>query len=123
LSGTPVRFRVRHEAPLDIDLKVRNHLYRIAQEAVQNALKHSNARAIDIDLSIRQDSIRLEVFDDGRGLPPPDARGTGLGMRTMRFRCSAIGGRLSMGRRVGGGNSVVCEAPQARTWPAAERTI
>jgi putative hemolysin len=43
-------------------------------------------------------------------------------MRTMRFRSSAIGGRLSMGRRAGGGNSVVCEAPQARAWPAAERT-
>jgi signal transduction histidine kinase len=121
LSGTPVRFRVRNEAPLDIDLKVRNHLYRIAQEAVQNALKHSNAHAIDIDLSVRHGSVRLEVFDDGRGLPPPDARGTGLGMRTMRFRSVAIGGRLSMGRRAGGGNSVVCEAPQARTWPEAKR--
>jgi signal transduction histidine kinase len=121
LSGTPVRFRVRNEAPLDIDLKVRNHLYRIAQEAVQNALKHSDAHAIDIDLSVRHGSVRLEVFDDGHGLSAQDARGTGLGMRTMRFRSSAIGGRLSMGRRAGGGNSVVCEAPQARTWPAAER--
>jgi PAS domain S-box-containing protein len=122
LSGTPVRFRVQHEAPLDIDLKVRNHLYRIAQEAVQNALKHSDAHAIEIDLSVRQGSVRLEVFDDGHGLSAQDARGTGLGMRTMRFRSSAIGGRLSMGRRAGGGNSVVCEAPQARAWPAAERT-
>jgi PAS domain S-box-containing protein len=121
LSGTPVRFRTRSEAPLDIDLKVRNHLYRIAQEAVQNALKHSDAHAIDIDLSVRQGSVRLEVFDDGHGLSAQDARGTGLGMRTMRFRSSAIGGRLSMGRRAGGGNSVVCEAPQTRTWPAAER--
>jgi signal transduction histidine kinase len=121
LSGTPVRFRVRNEAPLDIDLKVRNHLYRIAQEAVQNALKHSDAHAIDIDLSVRHGSVRLEVFDDGRGLSTQDARGTGLGMRTMRFRSSAIGGRLSMGRRAGGGNSVVCEAPQKRAWPAAER--
>jgi PAS domain S-box-containing protein len=121
LSGTPVRFRVRHEAPLDIDLKVRNHLYRIAQEAVQNALKHSDAHAIDVDLSVRQGSVRLEVFDDGRGLPPPEVRGTGLGMRTMRFRCGAIGGRLSMGRRAVGGNSVVCEAPQAQSWSEAKR--
>jgi signal transduction histidine kinase len=121
LSGTPVRFRVRNEAPLDIDLKVRNHLYRIAQEAVQNALKHSNAHAIDIDLSVRHGSVRLEVFDDGRGLPPPDARGTGLGMRTMRFRSSAWGGRLAWARGPRGGNSVVCEAPQARTWPEAKR--
>jgi signal transduction histidine kinase len=121
LSGTPVRFRVRNEAPLDVDLKVRNHLYRIAQEAVQNALKHSDAHAIDIDLFVRHGSVRLEVFDDGHGLSAQDTRGTGLGMRTMRFRSSAIGGRLSMGRRAGGGNSIVCEAPQARAWPATER--
>jgi nitrate/nitrite-specific signal transduction histidine kinase len=70
---------------------------------------------------VRHGSVRLEVFDDGRGLSTQDARGTGLGMRTMRFRSSAIGGRLSMGRRAGGGNSVVCEAPQKRAWPAAER--
>jgi PAS domain S-box-containing protein len=119
LSGTPVRFRVHHEAPLSIELKVRNHLYRIAQEAVQNALKHSAARAVDIDLSIRDSSVRLEIFDDGQGLALHDIRGTGLGMRTMRFRSSAIGGKLSMGRRAGGGNSVVCEAPQARAWPEA----
>jgi len=91
---------------------------------VQNALKHSAARAVDIDLSIRDSSVRLEIFDDGRGMPPQEARGTGLGMRTMRFRSSAIGGKLSMGRRAGGGNSVVCEAPQAPAWPeaAAART-
>ena len=52
LSGTPVRFRVQHDAPLSVDLKVRNHLYRIAQEAVQNALKHSGARSIEIVLCV-----------------------------------------------------------------------
>jgi len=121
LSGTPVRFRVRHEAPLDIELKVRNHLYRIAQEAVQNALKHSGARAIEIELLVRSGGVRLEVLDDGRGLPAEDSRGIGLGMRTMRFRSSAIGGRLAVTRRAGGGNSVVCEAPQAREWLMPER--
>ena len=69
LSGTAVRFRARHDAPLNLDLKVRNHLYRIAQEAVQNALKHSGATAIDIELSCATDSVRLEILDDGRGLP------------------------------------------------------
>ena len=50
LSGTRVKFRSRHEAPPAVDLKMRNHLYRIAQEAVQNALKHSGAKNIDIEL-------------------------------------------------------------------------
>jgi PAS domain S-box-containing protein len=124
LSGTQVSFRLQHEAPLDIDLKTRNHLYRIAQEAVQNALKHSGAKAVEITFYVRNGSVRLEILDDGRGLPDVGSRGAGLGMRTMRFRSSAIGGRLFMGRRGGGGNSVVCEAPQARqaqSTPAPER--
>jgi PAS domain S-box-containing protein len=119
LTGTPVRFHARHESAVSLDLKVRNHLYRIAQEAVQNALKHAGAGAIDIELSARDGSVRLSIVDDGRGLPA-DISGAGLGMRTMRFRCSAIGGRLRIGQRAGGGNSVVCEVPQSRGWRDSE---
>jgi PAS domain S-box-containing protein len=116
LGDTPVRFRVRHDAPVTVDLKARNHLYRIAQEAVHNALKHSGASAIDIDLRSSEESIRLAITDNGRGLSSDSSSGTGigLGMRTMRFRSSAIGGRLKFLCGTGGGNTVVCEAPQAR---------
>ena len=115
LSGTPVRFRARHDASMHIELKVRNHLYRIAQEAVQNALKHAGATAIDIELCYGADSVRLEVLDDGRGLPVDHPNSAGLGMRTMRFRASAIGARLIIGRRADGtGNSVVCELSRNR---------
>ncbi len=116
LSDTPVRFRVRHDAPVTVDLEARNHLYRIAQEAVHNALKHSGASAIDIDLCSGEQSIRLAVIDNGRGLSSESASGAGigLGMRTMRFRSSAIGGRLKFLSGAGGGNTVVCEAPQTR---------
>jgi len=121
MSGTPVEFRAEYDAPLTIDLKARNHLYRIAQEAVQNSLKHSGARSIEIALRIRRGSVRLEILDDGRGLPAEGARGTGLGMRTMRFRSSAIAGKLLIGRRTSGGNVVACEMPQARTSSLPER--
>jgi two-component system sensor kinase FixL len=121
LSGTPVRFRARHDAPVNIELKVRNHLYRIAQEGVQNALKHAGATSIDIDLSYSAGRVRLEILDDGRGLPVDHPNGAGLGMRTMRFRASAIGARLVIGRRAdGAGNSVVCELTYRRgAGPAA----
>jgi len=122
LSGTPVRFHARHDAPVNIELKVRNHLYRIAQEAVQNALKHAAATAIEIQLRYGTHSVRLEILDDGRGLPVDHPRGAGLGMRTMRFRASAIGARLVIGRRADGtGNSVVCELN--RTGAAAETAM
>jgi PAS domain S-box-containing protein len=111
LSGTRVKFHPRHEAPLQVDLKIRNHLYRIAQEAVQNALKHSGATNIDIELWSRPGELILSIVDDGRGLASDNDSGSGLGMRTMRFRASAIGGKLSIIRGAGGGNSVVCDVP------------
>jgi PAS domain S-box-containing protein len=112
LSGTAVRFRSRQESPLGFELKVRNHLYRIAQEAVQNALKHSRASTIEIELWTRPDRVRLSILDNGQGMPADGTLGSGIGMRTMRFRASAIGGKLLMGQREGGGNSVVCEVLQ-----------
>jgi two-component system sensor kinase FixL len=111
LSGTRVQFRSRHDAPPAAELKVRNHLYRIAQEAVQNALKHSGAENIDIELWSRPGELVLSVVDDGRGLAADADTRSGLGMRTMRFRASAIGGRLSITRGAKGGNSVVCDVP------------
>jgi PAS domain S-box-containing protein len=118
LSGTQVRFRSQHEVPLTVELKVRNHLYRIAQEAVQNSLKHSGAKRIEIELSSRPGDLRLSVIDDGDGLGANVEARSGLGMRTMRFRASAIGGRLLVSRRADGGNSVVCEV-QTKTVFAA----
>jgi PAS domain S-box-containing protein len=118
LSGTQVRFRSRHEMPPAIELKVRNHLYRIAQEALQNSLKHSGAKHIDIELSSGPGVLRLSVIDDGHGLAANIDTHSGLGMRTMRFRASAIGGRLSISRGTDGGNSVVCEV-QTKTVLAA----
>ncbi len=111
LSGIPVRFHSRFDVTPLIDLKVRNHLYRIAQEAVQNALKHSTAKSIEIELLARPANITLSVIDDGQGGIPDTESSMGLGMRTMRFRASAIGGKLSITRGANGGNAVVCDVP------------
>lgn len=111
LSGTRVRFRTRYHAPTIVELKMRNHLFRIAQEAVQNSLKHSGAQSIAIELSSRPGGIVLSVIDDGMGLAADADTRAGLGMRTMRFRASTMGARLSITRGAGGGNSVVCDVP------------
>jgi PAS domain S-box-containing protein len=118
LSGIRVRFRGRHDLP-PLDLKARNHLYRIAQEAVQNALKHSAAKSIEIELSAHPGTVTLTVADDGQGLTADADAGTGLGMRTMRFRASAIGGKLAIRRGVSGGNAVVCSVPTKASYAAA----
>jgi PAS domain S-box-containing protein len=113
LGGLKVNVHTRLEAPLTLPLEARNHLFRIAQEALQNAQKHAAARTIDIELSVRPDAVRLSIADDGTGTPPAAPTGTGLGMRTMRYRAASIGGRLSIRPRSPSGTLVTCEAPQA----------
>jgi signal transduction histidine kinase len=112
LGGTAVRFRPRLEAPITLDLETRNHLYRIAQEAVQNALKHAHARSVEIALWVHAQGVRLTIDDDGAGLPALVATGRGFGMRTMHFRASSIGARLTVEDRSAGGVSIVCELAQ-----------
>jgi PAS domain S-box-containing protein len=121
LSGTAVQFHATRDALIRVELKARNHLYRVAQEAVQNALKHSGASEIRIELQVREDAIRMEIFDNGRWASTDPAASVGLGMRTMRFRASAIGGKLSI-KHLDEGNTVVCEVAQPRTRGEGERT-
>ncbi len=111
-SGIQVRVNTRLEAPLTLPLEARNHLFRIAQEALQNAQKHAGARHIDIEFAVRPDTVRLAILDDGRGPPDPNAPAAGLGMRTMRYRAASIRGRLSIRPRSPAGTAVLCEAPQ-----------
>jgi len=111
-GGTLVRFRSRLDTSITLDLEARNHLYRIAQEAVQNALKHSRARVVEIDLWVHEHGLRLTINDDGVGLPRGGSPSSGLGMRTMHFRASSIGGRLVIGARGDGGVSISCEIAQ-----------
>ncbi|NNM60616.1 MAG: PAS domain S-box protein [Steroidobacteraceae bacterium] len=113
LSGTSVRFQARLQAPLSIALDVRSHLFRIAQESVQNALKHAGGTVVEIELSCNAERVQLSIIDNGRGLAPDAQLGKGLGMRTMRFRARSIGGRLFIGLGENGGSRVYCDVPQA----------
>ncbi len=117
LSGTPVFFVAQGEGAVTLSSEVRNHLYRIAQEATQNALKHAAARRIEIRLTTVPHAVRLEIQDDGRGLA--GGASGGIGMRTMRLRAAAIGGRLWIQRRAEGGVRVACEIPRTPVSHAA----
>ncbi|GEM_PF-4755649 len=108
-----VHFTDRIEAPIGLSVEARGHLFRIAQEAVQNALKHAGAHRIDISLETTAAEIVLKVEDDGIGLPVTPAGGSGYGMRTMRYRADAIGARLTLEARSGGGTVVACMIAQA----------
>ena len=92
---------------------VATHLYRIAQEAVANAVKHSQARVISIDLTAGDDKLRLKVEDDGKGLRPKTSKGAdGMGLHIMDYRARSIGGTLQVTSRPHGGTKVFCCVPR-----------
>ncbi len=80
------------------DSTVATHLYRIAQEAVNNALKHGRARRITIALAEDEERWTLSIRDDGRGLPRKlrTSSACGLGLRTMNYRAQLIGASLQI---------------------------
>ncbi len=89
------------------DRAVETHLYRIAQEAVNNAVRHAEASRIDIMIARINGVPRLEIRDDGTWKGNLENR-NGIGMRTMQYRASAIGGHLKVGALPEGGSRVAC---------------
>ncbi len=98
------------EAP-QCDSAAASHLYRIAQEAVNNAVKHSGARRIAIELSRGEGEIVLKVTDDGKGLPEASVRHSGMGLHIMDYRARLIGGSLHL-QSDARGTVVTCRIPQ-----------
>ncbi|MFZ0827242.1 MAG: PAS domain S-box protein [Verrucomicrobiia bacterium] len=89
-----------------------SHLYRIAQEAVHNALKHSRATRIDLELVRQPAGLELSIKDNGVGLPiRPSPRG--LGLHTMEQRARLVGGQLAVKTQPAGGVAVICSVPKA----------
>jgi PAS domain S-box-containing protein len=88
------------------DNSVATHLYRIAQEAVTNAVKHSKANRILINLTSQGDDISVRVQDDGVGFP--DVTTNGMGLHIMEYRARMIGGSFKIERGPDGGTVAVC---------------
>jgi signal transduction histidine kinase len=89
------------------------HLYRVAQEAVTNAIKHARAKHIMIALDKNEEHICVSVQDDGKGFSPT-RRSKGLGLHIMRYRANALGGELKIERRKTGGMDITCVIPNKR---------
>jgi len=90
------------------DVRVPTQLYHIAQEAVNNALRHAGPSRLIVSLA---DGV-LAVQDDGVGCGALSSRSSGLGMQIMRYRANLIGGSLEVGPGAGGGTVVRCRFPQ-----------
>lgn len=84
------------------------HLYRIAQEAVNNAIKHGRAKNITIGLSTQNNQVTLTVQDDGCGLPKGSSKASGMGLRVMNYRAAMIGATVSVAPGPDCGTIVTC---------------
>ncbi len=120
-TNLPPTIHCRFDCPLPVTVSnnsAATHLYRIAQEAVNNALRHSQASEIVLSLKQNGKELVLEVLDNGIGIDETYRRiaeakkDHGMGMRTMQYRAGIIGGTLQIERRKTGGTSVRCVALQ-----------
>jgi hypothetical protein len=119
-ANTERLFRVRCQFECEPPVLVHNHsvathLYRIAQEAVSNAIKHGQTRRVVIRLQEESGRTVLLVRDFGKGLPTELPEPRGMGLRIMQYRAGMIGGSLVVQREPEGGTSVVCSLQSQST--------
>jgi len=108
------RARCIFECPAPVrvtDGEIADHLYRIAQEAANNALKHAAPSEIRIGLERTNSALLLEVDDDGEGFDVSADGGGGIGLRVMRYRAKLIGGTLEVAPAPAGGTRISCRVP------------
>lgn len=118
---TNIRCEVSNEHDAcPISQEVSTHLFRIAQEATTNAIKHARAESIRIALGGAGDELSLTICDDGVGLPEHALRSSGMGLKTMQYRARSIGAKLTITDRESGGTLVSCVLPHVAAAPGID---
>lgn len=112
-------FSVSCELQCEPEIKITDnavavHLYRIAQEAATNAIKHGRAKKIGLSLTSTKSRLILKVTDDGCGLPPAIHKGKGMGLRVMQHRAHMIGANIALRPSKERGVTVICSLPKPR---------
>jgi PAS domain S-box-containing protein len=109
--GVRAHFNTSLEEPLTLDDGAATHLYRIAQEAFTNAIRHGRVTQVTIDLATAEGTLTLSVQDNGRGFDERNASNNGLGLKLMRYRAQMLGGDVTIAASKGGGVVVRCTCP------------
>ncbi|NGP46354.1 sensor histidine kinase [Bacillaceae bacterium SIJ1] len=99
------------QTPTDIPKGVEDHLFRVAQEALSNILRHSQANAIVFKLTTVQKQLRIEIVDNGIGFEVDQQKTSSYGLKTMQERINEIGGVLAIHSIVGKGTTVQMKVP------------
>ncbi|MGI6206572.1 MAG: ATP-binding protein [Anaerolineae bacterium] len=111
-TGVQVRLQVHGERPLPVD--VEHALFRVAQEALSNVARHSEAGSASVTLEWQEDGFSVSVSDDGKGFDPTTT-GPGLGLKSMRERVEALGGRMEVRSAPGHGTTLTFRFPERAT--------
>jgi PAS domain S-box-containing protein len=112
--GIQVKLDTRVTQSVKLDEASATHLYRIAQEALTNVMRHSDATEVTIELATPGELLLLKVSDNGRGFRRPSAEGDGIGLKIMRYRAQVLGGDLSIEPGPEAGAIIACTLPLAR---------
>ena len=112
-TGREIEFarEARVEAPIDPDAAIA--AFRITQEAIANALKHTTSGPIVVRLSLSASAVDVNVLDDGPGFNAESKIGAGLGLLSMRERAQSVGGGLTIRSTPSGGTHVHVRIPDA----------
>lgn len=109
-SGVRCRLHDARTAELELDDEIELVVYRVAQEALTNVMRHAQARSVAVQLAHEGPTLVLVVEDDGVGLPPEGQR-HGLGLLGARERAAALGGTLALHGAPGAGTRLVLTLP------------
>jgi signal transduction histidine kinase len=110
---TAVHCSVKSEGPpSQLPKEAAIHLYRIAQEALNNAIKHANATAVEIGFKNDADGFELWVEDDGRGIDGSVRGSGGMGLHIMEYRARVVGASVAISEGKAGGTCVRCASTQ-----------
>jgi two-component system sensor kinase FixL len=96
---------------LDVNTQTGIALYRVAQEAIHNAIRHGQARQIKMELTADDTQLCLKIVDNGKGFSPEAKSCSGMGLHIMQFRANSIGGRLTVESQPNKGARIECAVP------------
>jgi signal transduction histidine kinase len=111
--GATVSLQLDHDAAASLTPVVTLEVFRIAQEALANAVRHADSSEIQLNLAPTADGLLLEIRDDGRGFDPSRVGPHRLGLAGIRERAATIGASLRISSSAGGGTSVSLLVPMA----------
>jgi NarL family two-component system sensor histidine kinase LiaS len=108
-----VRCRGQRELPLAVE----QVLFRVAQEALANAARHSQATRVVLQVVAEQHAVTLSITDNGRGFQPQAVAQHGFGLQSMRERVASSGGTLAIESQPGEGSRIIAHMPLAKEQP------